>query len=221
MSKTIITSEEKSVYLDTSFIFNALNDSYDKEKKVTKNSQEILWLLFQYKIWNCYISNITINELFNTIEKQWYIAFIDNKIIKEIWLSKSDWKKLHKTQKDKYRNEKLGFNYYNIKSWRKDEHKDDYKTYVYNEFENIIDTLKGLEFITITNFENSSNYYDNFYQNIKKLNKLDASDLNHFLLCKEHNVSWIITCDSDFTQVKQVSDNNIEILHIDKSHKTY
>ena len=103
MSDKIITSEEKSVYLDTSFIFNAIYDSYNKEKKVVANSQEVLWLLYQYKVGKCYISNITINELFNTIEKQWFRAFIDNKIISSLSISKNDWKKLYNSQKHQYR----------------------------------------------------------------------------------------------------------------------
>lgn len=221
MSTNIISSNKKSVYLDTSFIFNAIYDSYNKEEETVKNTQEVLWLLYQFKIWKCYISNITINELFNTIEKQWFRAFIDKKIIIELWITIEDWKKLHKSQKEQYRQEKdkeLWFNYYDIKSWRKDNFKEEYKIYVYNEFENIIDSLKQLDYLVITNFKNTFDYYREFYKNIKKLNKLDSNDLNHLLLCKEHSISCIITCDSDF---KHVNDNEIEILHIDKNYKWY
>lgn len=219
MCENIITSKEKKVYLDTSFIFNALSNSYNKEKDVVKNTQEILWLLYEFKVWNCYISNITINELFNTVEKQWFRAFIDKKIIQKLWITEKDWKEYHISQKERFRqeNEKdLWLNFYDIKNWRTKKFKDNYKTYVYNEFENIIDSLSGLDFKIISNLDNISDYYEIFKSNIKKLNKLDSNDLNHFLICKEHNIDWIITCDSDFKQITE-----IEVLHIDKNYKSY
>lgn len=220
MNKEIIISTDKSVYLDTSFIINAFYDSYSKDKEVVENSQEVLWLLYQYKVWGCYISNITINELFNTIEKQWYRAFIDLKIIKKLWITEIEWKELGKSEKEKYRadnDSKLGFNYYDIKSWRKNDYKEDYKIYVYNEFENIVTWIKHLDIKIITNLNMPHEYDIIFFKNIKIYNKLDSNDLNHFLLCKENNISWIITCDSDFTQLK----NDLEIVHIDKKFKLY
>lgn len=208
MKKEIAVSG-KNIYLDTSFILNSLADFYDKNHKLVAESQSVLWLLV-FESWKYFISNITINEIFNVVEKQWFRAFLDNKIIDILWKTKDEWKSLSKDERNKFRilnDNSLWFDINNIKYWRREEFKKEYKNYVYNEFENIIDSLFSIwDIVILSNLSNPQSYYKDFLVNIKKFKTLDSNDLNHFLFCKENFIDWIITCDSDFLNLSSEID---------------
>lgn len=210
MIKSYISSPEEKVYLDTSFILNALWNFSDLNNR--EKIQEIFWLLY-IKNWNIFISNIVINEIFNVLERIWFREFIDEKIIKHLWIKKEAWVNFKKEERENERNmndKKLWFDFKRVKEWRKEIYKNDYKKFVLDEFENIIDSLFSLNIKIISNFSNENNYYSNFLQNKKLYRKLDSNDLWHFLICKENNISTIITCDNDFVDVK--NEINIDLI---------
>lgn len=222
MVNKFIVSDEKSVYLDTSFILCAYYESIDSNKHIVDESRQILWLLFiRWDNCNCYISNIVINELYNVIERSWFRAYIDKKIINYLKISESDWICYPKTEKEKIRieNEKnVWLSMRNIKDWRSEStYTKDYEAFVEDEFFMIIEGLPPWT-KCISNFENQEKILENFINIRKTYKKLDSNDVNHYLLCKEHNINGILTCDSDF---KEITDSKLKIVVIDNCFKLY
>ena len=117
--------------------------------------------------------------------------------------------------------DEIWLNIKDIKKWRwEKKYKIEYKSLVIDEYENIIDSLESLpQWIKyISNFNPEEKLPKLFLYNKKKYNKLDSNDVNHYMLCKEHSLDWILTCDSDF---KQINDNDIKIIVIDNKFKLY
>ena len=210
MIKSYILSPEEKVYLDTSFILNALWNFSDLKNR--EKTQEIFWLLY-IKNWNIFISNIVINEIFNVLERIWFREFIDSKIINSLWIQKETWVNFEKEEREYKRIEndiKLWLDSKKIKKWREEVYKNEYKKFVLDEFENIIDSLFSLNIEIISNFSDQKSYYNNFLQNKKLYKRLDSNDLWHFLICKENKIWTIITCDNDFNDIK--NEINIDIV---------
>lgn len=215
MSQKILLNNTESVYLDTSFILYALTESMDRRQNLVKKSIEALWLILYNKSDNTYISNIVISELFHALERSWFQWYIDKKIINILGIDEMIWKNYNKQQRDSIRREKTietWFNLNEIKEWRKPEYKIEYKSLVCDEFENIISSLP--EWINVlTNFSSPWTLIQNFIRNKNKYRKLDANDVNHYLLCKEHWINWILTCDNDFDEIH---DSDLDIIIINR-----
>lgn len=219
MSNDLLTSKDKSVYLDTSFILYSTSDSVDHNEYVRNEASQYLWLLFQYKDENCYISNIVISELFHAVERSGFQVFIDKKIIKELSIDNVVWNSYSKEKRNEKRIEyssKIWFNIKEIKKWRDKEFLEDYRLLVINEFNNIVDSLPPT--IKVLSTLDNNTMIKKFLATKTKYYMLDSNDTNHYLLCKEHNINWIITCDKDFSQI---DDKEIEIELIDIKFKNY
>lgn len=203
---------ERSIYLDTSFILNSLYESIDSNKWIVNNSIKALWLLLSRAEPNCYISNITLNELFNVIERSWFRSYVDKKIIQELKINESMWKSYSIDNRKSLRNEydkTIWLNIKDIKNWRNNnEFKLDYKAYVLDEFLNILDSLPN-EIKIISNFINPELYKNDFIKTKKKYFMLDSNDVNHYLLCKSNSIDCLLTNDSDFKEI-----DDLKILHI-------
>lgn len=211
MIKSYISSPEEKIYLDTSFILKSLWNFSDISNR--ENCQEIFWTLYYKEKWSIFISNIVINEIFNVIEKIWFREFLDKEIIKHLWITEEEWLNYSKKNREKIRNKNdkvLWFDFSKIKEWRKEKFKNEYKKFVLDEFENIIDSLFSLNIEIISNFSDQKSYYSNFLQNKKLYKRLDSNDLWHFLICKENKIWTIITCDNDFNDIK--NEINIDIV---------
>jgi predicted nucleic acid-binding protein len=191
---------------------NANYDCIDNDARIVKKSQNILWDLFTYKQWKCYISNITINEIYNVVEKTALQEFIDKKIIQFENINIEEWKNYNQFTRRKLRIDYSKTEWFNIKQkdWRsKEEYKEIYKIKVIDEIQNIFDSLP--DFICISWFTNNEETVWKFKKTKTKYTELDWNDINHYLLCKEHNINWILSCDNDF---KSIEDKEIIIFLI-------
>lgn len=218
MSKNFITTNEKSIYLDTSFIIYSLVDSIDRDINISEMAINMIWLLYTYKSDNCYISNIVLSELYHALERSWFQYYIDEQIIKKLSIDKTIWKNYKKTEREKFRYENMEsiwLTLKDIKKWRYPEFENIYKILVTDEFENIIASLPPWIKI-ISNFSSEESILDKFKKIKKKYHKLDSNDVNHYLLCKEHNIDWILTCDNDFNEI---NDENLEVIILNKKFK--
>lgn len=188
-----------AIYLDTSFILYALYYCINHKKQTIKKSENILWDLFAFEQGKCYISNITLSEVYTVVEKTALQEFNDNKIIKEENITIDEWKNYNPYTRNQLRTRYSSITWFNIKlkDWRIDEsNKDYYKAKVIDSIQNIIDSLP--EYVCISWFKDNTIVCNNF-KKIKKLyNQLDWNDINHYLLCKDNNIDCIISCDSDF-----------------------
>ncbi|MFA5917451.1 MAG: hypothetical protein WC850_04445 [Candidatus Gracilibacteria bacterium] len=202
----------ESIYIDTSFILNANYDCIDNDARIVKKSQNILGDLFTYKQGKCYISNITINEIYNVVEKTALQEFIDKKIIQFENINIEEWKNYNQFTRRKLRIDYSKTEGFNIKQkdWRsKEEYKEIYKIKVIDEIQNIFDSLP--DFICISGFTNNEETVGKFKKTKTKYTELDGNDINHYLLCKEHNINGILSCDNDF---KSIEDKEIIIFLI-------
>jgi len=159
-----------------------------------------------------YISNITINEIYNVVEKTALQEFIDKKIIQLEKINIDEWKNYNPFSRKQLRIKYSETEWCNIKQkeWRtKEEYKEIYKIKIIDEIQNIIDSLP--DFICISWFINNEELVWKFKKIKSKYTELDWNDINHYLLCKEHNIKWLITCDNDF---KSIIDKDLVIFSI-------
>jgi len=211
MDNKFLTSE-RSIYLDTSFILHSNYQCIDHKASTVSKSEKILWSFFMYKNEKCYISNIVLNEIYTVVERTALREYIDKKIIISENIKTEDWIDYNIHTRNQLRDKYKNIQWYNIriKEWRnKSEYEKIYKIKVINEIQNILDSLPN--FICISGFSKNEEVMDNFKNIKKKYKQLDWNDINHLLLCKEHNIDWIISCDSDFSWINE---NWLQIFNI-------
>lgn len=206
-----LTSED-SIYLDTCFIVNAFIPVVIDEDLRTQ-SQNALGYLYSHKMGKCYVSNITINELFNAIENIWLDWYIARTISCLEKINDEDWFSLSWRGK-----EQLKSKYVNIipnkKQWRTDvRYENDYKDFVLNEFDSAKKALDSLECIYLVNYNYESDVINNIIHNKKKYLSMDTNDVNHYLLAIEHKITAILTTDDDFNAI---SSSELDVLHISR-----
>lgn len=201
-----------SIYLDTSFILHTCYQCIDHKPVKVRNAEKEIWNLFYFKQWKCYISNIVISEVYSVVERTSLREYIDKKIIHAERETIKKWENYNTHTRQKLRLKYKDQNWFkiSIKEWRTDpQYANEYRIKVINEIQNIFDSLP--DFICLNSIWKASDTIDKFKNIKKQYIELDGNDINHYLICKENNISALVSCDADFSSI---SDPNLRIFSI-------